>query len=106
MEDDFNALKGFFQGVAIADVGLDKFGMGVGVVRQFAVGVYLRVQVVVDAYAMPALDEFIDEVGAYKSHAAGDEDAFGGHLFQNFSNVKFSLGWGPRSACRRGGPCR
>ena len=96
VEDDFNALKGFFQGVVIADVGLDKFGMGVGVIRQFAVGVYLWVQVVKDAYAVPALDEFIGEVGADESHAAGDEDVFGGHLFKNFSNVEFFIGlWSP-----------
>ena len=70
--------------------------MGVGVVRQFAVGVYLRVQVVKDAYAVSALYEFIDEVGADESHAAGDEDVFGGHLFKNFSNVEFFVGlWSP-----------
>ncbi len=70
--------------------------MGVGVIRQFAVGVYLWVQVVKDAYAVSALDEFIDEVRADESHAAGDENVFGCHLFQDFSDVEFFVGlWSP-----------
>ena len=81
--------------------------MGIGVIRQFAVGVYLRVQVVKDADAVSALYEFIDEVGAYKSHAAGDEDVFGCHLFQNFSNVEFFVGlWPPGQHVGEKGPCR